>query len=155
VIAVHSGLDGQNLHRAMALFKSNNFNDNSLPIEALPRVESTWTLSSDDDSSGADDDEDTSSMSYDQEPSEIHTLACFDSQPWNRSKISSFYDAQWKFLAPVFSTTQPNYDLDPLSILPFTRKKPDYKEGAFSRVFRVCIHKAHYKDPTQPVISLI
>ena len=77
------------------------------------------------------------------------------SQLWTRLKIDRFCQAQWKFLAPVFSPDHFYYDLGPETILPIINKDSDRKEGAFSQVFKVRIHEAHIKDQDRPVGTFV
>lgn len=79
-------------------------------------------------------------------------LQTFDraSQVWTAPRILDFYDKQWRFLSPVFSPSQSNYDLDNNEILPFT-KKGNVRKGAFGQVFKVKIFQGHYKELEGPV----
>jgi serine/threonine protein kinase len=61
---------------------------------------------------------------------------------WSKSVERRFCDDQWKFLAPVFTPAQIEYDFAPASILPFT-EKVNTQQGAFSRVFKAVIHQDH------------
>jgi hypothetical protein len=65
---------------------------------------------------------------------------------WTELRLYSFYEAQWKFLAPVFTLDKYNYDLDSEQILPMIWKDAkDTKSGAFSSVVPMKIHPAHLK----------
>ncbi|KAI0199923.1 hypothetical protein F4808DRAFT_461319 [Astrocystis sublimbata] len=80
-------------------------------------------------------------------------LSSMWNRPQNRSKKGSlgsqmkhgkFYDTQWKFLAPVFSLTQYHFDLHENTIFPFIeRYDQSIKEGAFGRVLKFQVHRAH------------
>jgi hypothetical protein len=56
---------------------------------------------------------------------------------------SEFYDGQWRFLAPVFSTDDHNHDLDPSHILPFVSKQKHYGTGCFGVVSQYVVHRNH------------
>jgi hypothetical protein len=66
---------------------------------------------------------------------------------WYRLKIDHFQENQWKFLAPVFIQQEYNYDLKPQCIFPFVSDGAIPKDGAFSSVYRVTIHKDHHEYP--------
>ncbi|KAF5008603.1 hypothetical protein FDECE_5137 [Fusarium decemcellulare] len=157
LIVVHitsSEIQPQQLQLAMELFKSKSFTDVKLPVDSGELDED----SSDEDDHNNDNHSTVSSEAgsrvspIDQRSmSHVHDLRVLDPEErlWTPSMISRFSENQWKFLAPVLSTKQPNYDLHLSSILPFTSKKDSHKQGAFSRVFKVKIHKGHYQDPEQ------
>jgi hypothetical protein len=73
-------------------------------------------------------------------------LATLDPKLWRPAMRSKFCEAQWKALAPVFSTAKSNYDFGLNTILPFTEINRNIKSGAFSRVYKVSIHRDHFKD---------
>jgi serine/threonine protein kinase len=62
---------------------------------------------------------------------------------WTLTRRIAFYDAQWKFLAPVFSNDKFIYELESDHILPFTWVDDTVREGSFSKVFQVEIHPSH------------
>ena len=69
------------------------------------------------------------------------------SQPaWKKPWLSEFCDGQWMFLAPVFSTTQYNHNLDEAHILPFVYKRSDSGRGSFGVVSQYVIQRKHL-DP--------
>jgi hypothetical protein len=79
----------------------------------------------------------------------------FCSRVWTRARRYNFWKNQWKCLTPVFSPDQYDYNLSSECILPFTWKAETFKEGAFSRVYEVTIHKAHQKhDELYKVLAL-
>jgi hypothetical protein len=149
-IAVHIGLDGSNLRKAMASFKSNGFADKDLPISYTMRENAV-----------------NQPNDHAMDPSNTHQVvarsrssasgtnipASFDisRRPWNRGRIYNFFEAQWKFLAPVFSTDKFNHDLEPLCILPFVSKDSDIDKGSFGQVSKFEIHPDHFVDPKNPV----
>jgi hypothetical protein len=69
--------------------------------------------------------------------------------PW----LSEFCDEQWKFLAPVFSTTQYNHNLEEAHIIPFVRKSQSSGEGSFGVVSQYVVHKRHI-DPVSAQLVL-
>jgi len=66
---------------------------------------------------------------------------------WNPLKIVNFRENQWKCLAPVFIQQKYGYDLKAQCIFPFTSDGAQPKDGAFSSVYRVTIHKDHHEYP--------
>jgi len=66
---------------------------------------------------------------------------------WNQLKIVHFRENQWKCLAPVFIQQKYSYDLKAQCIFPFTSDGAQRKDGAFSSVYRVTIHKDHHEYP--------
>jgi serine/threonine protein kinase len=60
-------------------------------------------------------------------------------------KAHSFCIQRWKFLAPVFSPLQYDYDLPNDCIFPFTKDVTMSRSGAFGTVSRVEIHSDHQK----------
>ncbi|CAO2649036.1 Nn.00g099850.m01.CDS01 [Neocucurbitaria sp. VM-36] len=58
---------------------------------------------------------------------------------------SDFYDEQWKFFAPIFSTIEYSHDLEEAHILPFVAKSVDSGRGSFGVVSRYSVHKNHLK----------
>lgn len=74
--------------------------------------------------------------------------------PWHQARIEKFCEAQWRFLAPVFSTKNFKHDLEPRRILPFIEKASSTKQGAFGKVFRVTVHEHHYLNPIRSVSPL-
>jgi hypothetical protein len=60
-----------------------------------------------------------------------------------QSWFGDFYVEQWGFLAPVFTTTQYNHDLDKAHILPFVSKESDSLIGSSGTVSQYFIHRNH------------
>ncbi|CAM1502343.1 Fc.00g043270.m01.CDS01 [Cosmosporella sp. VM-42] len=167
VIWVQSGLDGHALHKVMRGFKVHDFCDKELPIKD-PRTCPPYADEEEDFAGDGNDSEyyevngdeecdirDDEIGTYDEADDEntgFHKMASLAGETGELllplSRITHFYNTQWQFLVPVFSTTNFNYDLEADSILPFT-SKVGCGEGAFSRVFKVQIHEAHYKDLEQ------
>jgi hypothetical protein len=134
LITIQAGIRPEHMYHAMVLFMTNNINDKSLPITLNERF---WALQ------GAREfpefDIETAKSKLD----EIDP----DGEVWERWSREEFYQAQWAYLAPVFSTRDVNIDLDPQAILPFLSKNPDIRTGAFGQVFQVKIHSKHLIDP--------
>jgi hypothetical protein len=70
-------------------------------------------------------------------------LSPFRLRLWTNLAIRNFCENQWQFLAPVFSPTQFQYNLEADCILPFTWKNSTVKGGYSSQVTEVEIHPAH------------
>jgi hypothetical protein len=62
---------------------------------------------------------------------------------WKQLQLEEFYEKQWRFLVPVFSSSQYYYDLADQTILPFTGDMRDVVNGGFSSVRKVEIHPRH------------
>jgi hypothetical protein len=62
-------------------------------------------------------------------------------KPWFQGE---FYEAHWKFFAPIFSTDYYN-DLEETHILPFISETTNGGEGSFGVVTRYTIHKHHLR----------
>lgn len=67
-------------------------------------------------------------------------------KPWSFSKQKNFCEYQWKFLVPVFRSSQAVLKLDSLDILPFTGPNRCTGSGNFGEVHEVIIHRAHWGD---------
>jgi len=141
-ISVYTGFVQEDLQCAMELFKDADFDDSKLPIgrtqsgspalnAAVPNP--TFTNSA------------------------AHANLTLLHQPdkkkvWSNGKIArEFFEKQWMFLAPVFSTDEPTRNIPALSILPFIQKQLRPKKGPFSHVFKCEIHADHIRDPLHPV----
>jgi len=64
---------------------------------------------------------------------------------FNRVEKRNFYMHQWTFLAPEFERGVYGYLFPPGTILPFFWQDSIRVSGAFSDVFKVKIHKDHFK----------
>ncbi|KAL6704961.1 hypothetical protein ACN47E_007506 [Coniothyrium glycines] len=78
----------------------------------------------------------------------------FPPEIWRRTKLTHFHEQQWKFNTPVFYPGKYEYDLPAESIFPFVTHGIVPKDGAFSSVYRVKIHKAHNEWPDLEEIAL-
>lgn len=82
-----------------------------------------------------------------------HSSVIQKMQHWSQRRVTTFYAAQWKLLAPVFQPDPnvniiPHHDLEDSCLLPFTHDESHGKnkiimEGGYSEVWRVKIHQAH------------
>lgn len=64
-------------------------------------------------------------------------------EPWGEDWRADFYDHQWQFTAPVFSTSSSNHNLEEGHVLPFIEKSAGTGEGSFGEVTRYVLHKNH------------
>ncbi|KAL3299014.1 HET-domain-containing protein [Colletotrichum asianum] len=122
--------DEKSLLNTMIYFQSCEFTDESLPIENLqvPRTQEACQTKE----------------SQARLPSPFDRIV--DPQLrriWARIKVRKFYQNQWKFLAPVFSSKKFHYILPVGSVLPFVWVNKIVKEGRFSRVHEIRIHEDH------------
>lgn len=116
-ITVECDLGENKLLTSMIDFQESNFTDQRLPIKS-PRRPTGST----------------------QPP--VPTPKQFDPDIWTTFRLYNFYEKQWKYLAPVFSAHQYEYNLTSECIFPFT--VIDKRDGgAFSSVYRVKIHPTH------------
>lgn len=70
--------------------------------------------------------------------------------------VSDFYDDQWRFVAPIFSTNTHNHDLEESRILPFISKNMDSGRGSFGVVSRYVVHRKHLSPVSDcPKIKLL
>ncbi|KAI0517532.1 kinase-like domain-containing protein [Xylaria bambusicola] len=70
----------------------------------------------------------------------------FHSSPWDMVMLRTFYNEQWKFLAPVFSHDRRTQNLQLKCILPFIEPPFSHeprKSSFFSDVYQVQIHPSH------------
>jgi hypothetical protein len=71
-------------------------------------------------------------------------LSVFNS--WDFDNVSDFYEAQWLFLAPIFTKEKFVYELEDACPLPFTSINPrSEKMSAFSIVQEATIHPGHQR----------
>lgn len=63
----------------------------------------------------------------------------------------NFMGHQWKFLVPVFRDGQINVEIGSRTILPFKLVSDQKREGTFSDVWEVTVHKAHLENPMRKV----
>lgn len=66
---------------------------------------------------------------------------------WNAVQKQAFQHHQWKFLVPVFQENEVRLALGNRYILPFKLVSNDRREGTFSDVWEVVVHKLHQKPP--------
>lgn len=60
-------------------------------------------------------------------------------RPW----AAEFYDDQWKFFAPIFSTHNCPNDLAEYDILPFVSRNEGFKKHSFGLVSKYLLHRNH------------
>jgi hypothetical protein len=152
LIAVHTGLEGFDLLQVMIKFIDNEMDDNSLPVirdEEVRKMKARdgRTFSSRMGLGATDFDAKLHSQGHESKLTEIDP----DEHYWTSGRRADFYQKQWKFLAPTFSTSQDSYDFNRKMILPFTHKGNDSRVGGFGQVFRVAIHPEHIEDPSKLV----
>lgn len=141
-ISAYVGLVQEDLQIAMELFKDAAFDDSKLPIGRTQSSSPAPNASVPNPTFTAD---------------AAHRILSMLHQPnktrvWRQMKTArEFFDKQWMFLAPVFSTDKPARDVSALSILPFTKKQPKPNKGSFGQVFKCQIHTDHIRDPLHPV----
>ncbi|KAF2234694.1 hypothetical protein EV356DRAFT_514837 [Viridothelium virens] len=119
------------LKMAMSWFFKNNFHDRKLPIDK-------WSGKKFRDNEAKGILHPFASME--------DTVEDEDDRFWTTTKIYDFQEAQFKFLAPVFSTDKPSHDLWNCTI-PFEAKDVTYAEGSFGTVSKYTIHSDHVQDP--------
>lgn len=123
------------LRTAMSWFYENNFHDNKLPIEK-------WSGKKFEDNKEKDIPHPFASI---EGPVEDE-----DDRFWTIGKIYDFQEAQFKFLAPVFSTDKSNHDPWDRTI-PFIAKGVTYAGSSFGMVSNYKIHGDHIRDPLRSV----
>jgi hypothetical protein len=79
----------------------------------------------------------------------------FPKKLWQPRHLDNFYERQWRFLVPVFSSSQYHYDLAAQTILPFTGDMKDIVNGGFSSVMKVEIHPSHRVGWDSTTVSLL
>lgn len=116
------------LRNAIQLFRTNGFDDRRLPMKELP----------------ADD-------------AASHPFAAMESttmrsrrRMWTQARILNFYEHQWKFLVPVFSTTEIYCDLGEQTI-PFIKRINNVREGSFGSLIPYTVHPDHIQYPDNSV----
>jgi serine/threonine protein kinase len=118
-ICLLCNLTGKNLANGMFMFMQIGFNDSSLPITDEVIVPFFG-------SSGSR-----------------------SRQPWRTITIRSFMREQWRFLAPVFSSSPYILELLPNHVLPFVTMSTDgVPEGRFGQLYHVYIHYSHFNSQT-------
>ncbi|KAI8287284.1 hypothetical protein K4K60_012629 [Colletotrichum sp. SAR11_57] len=118
---------GSSLLDTMDYFRRLNFTDGALPINDIQKADKTRKAKT--------------KLPFPFDFSDDSRLQSV----WRRMPVRSFYQHQWKFLAPVFSREKFHHTLHPDAILPFIWKNIVTKEGRFSKVHQVKIHKGHQK----------
>jgi len=71
-------------------------------------------------------------------------LEAFLHEPWDYLMLSDFFERQWRFLAPVFSTNSfDTFELHSRRILPFDDLGTHRRSSLFSDVYEVKVHPDH------------
>lgn len=65
---------------------------------------------------------------------------------WTRSWRWDFFQNQWRFFVPIFSTSDDSHDLEEAQILPFISKLSGSGRGSFGEVSQYVLHRKHM-DP--------
>lgn len=123
--------DQEEIFDVISMFREEDFDDSKLPIE---RHDSKVPMSIDN-----------------------QTFSGLLSDFIGPMKARHIHEAQWKFLAPVFSTKQMFYDIEKFVPLPFVSdlKAPHRsEEGTYGSVQRRVIHSAHFVDEERQVITI-
>ena len=63
------------------------------------------------------------------------------------ASLERFCEQRWRFLAPVFSTEQYDYDLPSDCLFPFQKDDSKSRKGAFGLVSKVLVHEEHQRHP--------
>jgi len=126
------GLDEQELISTIESFQNHVVTDALLPIpfesaESCQKEKDSWCSNN----------------------SALHAFHCL---PWRSSSVITFCEAQWKFLAPVFTFEKfSEAALQPSYILPFISTKQAF-QGPDSDLFDVEIHEDH-QEIVLPVLN--
>jgi hypothetical protein len=118
-------VDERRIRAKMIAFMKHGFDDDQLPIQRLSLKE--YRL-----------------------PDSTHIL-CMDRRLWPFRCVSSFQDQQWRFLAPIFSTTTLLHDFGQRT-MPFISSGASSLYGAFSTVTRYTVHPAHFDSPQEVIL---
>jgi hypothetical protein len=145
VITVCANIEGEDLLYAMQLFKDEDINDKSLPIirddEVRRRARENKTFafpaSTDSIALGSED-----TLRQESELTRIDP----EEHVWTSGRRMDFYQKQWRFLAPVFRTSDDGSNLNRKQILPFIFMDDGHVSGGFGQVFQVAIHPQHIED---------
>ncbi|KAF4835116.1 putative protein kinase [Colletotrichum tropicale] len=120
---------GSLLLDTMRYFQQHNFTDRALPVKNLQRVDDARNSKT----------KLPFPFDFSQQQPRLRRI-------WSQIRVRSFYKNQWIFLAPVFTKNTFRHTLHPDIILPFTWKNTVVKEGRFSKVHQVEIHKDHQEQ---------
>lgn len=127
--AVYIGLPPRVLHKAMRLFLLHNFQDSKLPLEEMNGKQFL-----------------SNKKSGVQHPLIRMEGRRFGKETiWTFPRVHAFLEEQFKFLAPVMSTRQPNHDFGN-RILPFVKKHAAQAEGSFGLIYKYEIHPDHIQQ---------
>ena len=128
--------DGHGHRARMSAFMDAGFDDDQLPVKYLSRASSKV-----------------------EHPSSVRFSAIVDEENrqcgrrlWRRHSIDFFLVNQWRFLAPIISTSTLLHDFGERT-MPFISEGLSSRDGAFSTVIQYEVHPAHF-DSTEEVISI-
>jgi hypothetical protein len=131
VFAIIIDIKFENPYYAMSLFKDNNFCDADLPITRIP--------------------EDMQCLPNREVRHEFFTFEKNTKDPWwDKSSIGDFYQRQWDFIAPVFSTSVKHHTFSEDAIIPFIEKPATFAEGSFGKVTQFKVHPKHIQQVSLP-----
>ncbi|KAK3353394.1 hypothetical protein B0T25DRAFT_453920 [Lasiosphaeria hispida] len=79
-------------------------------------------------------------------------LDAFRHAPWSYRRVSMFFQQQWSFLAPVFTTESfQSFKLHSRAIFPFIYLDTGRRSSFFSDVYKVKIHPDHIKGVNEHI----
>jgi serine/threonine protein kinase len=128
LIAVFIELEPEPLRTLMSIFRQDGFTDKDIPIDVWPM--------------------DKLKAGIKQHPFYVleKKYPVRKRRIWNLSRINKFQSEQWRFLAPIISTSEPLHDFGQCTI-PFVAKHDIIGKGGNGIVYKYEIHNAHFKDP--------
>jgi serine/threonine protein kinase len=128
LIAVFIELEPERLRTLMSIFQQDDFTDKDIPIDVWPM--------------------DKLNTGARQHPFVVMEKKYTGRKRriWNFSRINKFQTEQWRFLAPIISTSQPLHDFGQCTI-PFVAKHDIIGKGGHGIVYKYEIHPAHLRDP--------
>ena len=151
-IVVYIGISGPELHITMRSFQEHGLNDEMLPVKNMrcnAEEKSDDEEESDDEKSSDDEEINVGVEKYKGEGevtcSHHRALSVFHRLPWGGARFQHFYEAQWKFLSPVFTKDNFIYCLEPECVLPIKELEDEAGRGHFSRVNPAMLRADHWE----------
>jgi len=151
-IVVYIGIPGHELHSTMKSFQEHGLDDEMLPIKNMKcnaEDKSDGEEESDDEKSSDDEEICDEVEKYKGEEkvtcSHDRALNVFHRRPWGGARFQHFYEAQWKFLSPVFTKDNFIYSLEPECVLPIKELRDEAGRGHFSRVNAAMLRADHWE----------
>lgn len=125
IVLVSCGLRGNGLVGPMKAFKQLGFTDDLLPVENLTKDNCRFQGGS--------------------QCSHKTALDIFHGEPlpFDFTDCENFYEKQWSFLAPIFAPEDLKLELDIKRVLPIEEREHAPRQGYFSDVWNVKIHRDH------------